>query len=58
MEKQIFPRPPRRMRLGRAYVPVQEYRENYSPEVALRRGTFFPELYIPYQRQTGDSGWR
>ncbi|MFW6266597.1 MAG: spore coat associated protein CotJA [Halanaerobiales bacterium] len=38
-----------RMELTRAYVPFQNYTDNYNPEVALMKGTFFPELWRPYR---------
>lgn len=38
-----------RMRLAHAYVPFQRYSENYPPAEALRRGTLYPELYMPYR---------
>ena len=34
--------------LARAYVPIQRYNKQYSPEDGLERGTIFPELYRPY----------
>lgn len=38
-----------RMRLAHAYVPYQRYTESYPPEEALRRGTLFPDLWMPYR---------
>lgn len=38
-----------RERLAHAYVPYQRFTENYSPEEALRKGTLFPELWMPYK---------
>ncbi|MFW6238269.1 MAG: spore coat associated protein CotJA [Bacillota bacterium] len=38
----------RDMKLAHAYVPVQQYTDNYSPTRALNRGTLFPDLYMPY----------
>ena len=35
--------------LARAYVRIQIYTRQYSPEVGLMRGTIFPELYRPYR---------
>jgi len=35
------------VRVGYAYVPVQELGELYAPEEALERGTLFPELDLP-----------
>lgn len=40
---------PSEKELARAYVPFQQYSRRYSSEVALRKGTIFPELYQPYQ---------
>ncbi len=34
--------------LARAYVPIQVFNQQYRPEVALQKGTIFPELYRPY----------
>ncbi|MBD9208824.1 MAG: spore coat associated protein CotJA [Eubacteriales bacterium] len=34
--------------LAMAYVPLQSFTDLYSPEEALRRGTLFRELYMPY----------
>lgn len=31
-----------------AYVPWQQLEDVYEPEVALRRGTLFPELSKPF----------
>lgn len=36
------------MRLARAYVPFQVFSDAYPLDVALMRGTLFPELYDPY----------
>ncbi|MGM0470948.1 MAG: spore coat associated protein CotJA [Bacillota bacterium] len=38
-------------RLARAYIPFQSYKEHYEPQIALQKGTAFPELYQPYQRK-------
>ena len=35
--------------LAMAYAPLQEFREVYSPDVALERGTIFPELDLPFE---------
>lgn len=35
-------------RLAQAYVPIQVLNQVYSQSEALRRGTLFPELYMPY----------
>ncbi|MFW6034754.1 MAG: spore coat associated protein CotJA [Halothermotrichaceae bacterium] len=42
-----------RTRLAHAYVPFQRYTENFPPEKALRKGTLFPELYMPYRPEVG-----
>ena len=34
--------------LAMAYVPWQSFRETYEPEDALRAGTVFPELDLPF----------
>jgi hypothetical protein len=36
------------LRLARAYVPDQVYGSVFPPEEALREGTLFPELVMPY----------
>lgn len=41
----------KRMRLAEVYIPMQEYRETFDPQEALRRGTIFPELYRPYRKR-------
>ncbi len=35
------------VRVGYAYVPVQQFEMIYSPEEALSNGTAFPELNLP-----------
>jgi len=35
--------------LARAYIPFQHYTTSYPLPEALRKGTLFPELWIPYQ---------
>ncbi|NLY76667.1 MAG: spore coat associated protein CotJA [Tissierellia bacterium] len=42
----------RNMLLARAYVPFQRLNQIYSPSEALRKGTLFPELYMPYDEKT------
>jgi len=37
--------------LARAYVPFQIMDRVYDSREALRRGTLFPELYMPYKRE-------
>ncbi len=39
------------LELARAYVPFQQFSTNYSPQEALNKGTYFPELYKPYRRE-------
>ena len=34
--------------LARAYVPMQGFGEMFSPEIGLRKGTIFPDLFSPY----------
>jgi len=34
--------------LARAYIPMQGFGELFKPEVGLRKGTIFPELFKPY----------
>ncbi|HOJ10077.1 MAG TPA: spore coat associated protein CotJA [Clostridiales bacterium] len=38
----------RNVKLARAYVPFQKLCSLYPPEIALHKGTVFPELYSPY----------
>ena len=38
-----------RKRLAHAYVPFQRYTDHYSLEEALKKGTLFPDLWMPYQ---------
>lgn len=33
--------------VGYAFVPVQRLENVFEPEEALKRGTLFPELYMP-----------
>ncbi len=49
MEKQYFKPGP--IKLARAYVPVQHYTDKFSLSEALEKGTLFPELWKPYERQ-------
>lgn len=44
-QKSKFPSDPV---VAMAYVPWQQLEEVYEPEVALRHGTIFPELYKPF----------
>lgn len=38
--------------LAMAYVPMQQFGEMYAPDVALERGTLFPELDLPFEGET------
>lgn len=38
------------LRLARAYIPWQRYTRKYPLAEALRKGTLYPELWFPYQR--------
>lgn len=38
-------------RLAQAYIPFQIYEEHFEPQEALKKGTFFPELYRPYRQK-------
>ncbi|WP_041701795.1 spore coat associated protein CotJA [Gottschalkia acidurici] len=47
-------KPNSRYKLAHAYVPFQTMDKVYCPEDALKRGTLFPELHLPYYiRQDG-----
>ncbi len=35
------------IRVGYAFVPIQQMNELYSPQDGLKAGTIFPELNIP-----------
>ncbi|NLC67573.1 MAG: spore coat associated protein CotJA [Clostridiaceae bacterium] len=37
------------VKLARAYVPFQRLCSIYSPDMALKAGTAFPELHQPYK---------
>lgn len=41
--------------LAMAYVSMQQWRKLYSPEEALRRGTMFEELDLPFLGEEGVS---
>ena len=41
--------------LAMAYVPMQQWRKLYSAEEALRRGTMFEELDLPFLGEEGVS---
>lgn len=36
------------MQLARAYFKIQQYTRRFSPMEGLKKGTIFPELYLPY----------
>ncbi|KNF08575.1 spore coat associated protein JA [Gottschalkia purinilytica] len=40
-------------KLAHAYVPYQSLDKIFCPEEALKKGTLFPELYMPYKRKKG-----
>lgn len=44
-DKYVFPR---NVQFARAYVPIQPYVDTFPLDEALRRGTLFTNLYIPY----------
>ncbi|HSH35731.1 spore coat associated protein CotJA [Schnuerera sp.] len=37
--------------LARVYIPFQIMNQVYSPSEALKKGTLFPELYMPYKKE-------
>ena len=36
------------MQLARAYVPMQSFEGVFPPEEGLKKGTVFPDLFMPY----------
>lgn len=38
------------LKLAKAYIPYQQYRDLFSVQEALYRGTMFKELYRPYKK--------
>ena len=42
--------------LAMVYSPLQEFRELYTPDVALQRGTMFAELDLPFEGYKGSKG--
>ena len=42
--------------LAMVYSPLQEFRDIYSPDVALGRGTLFSELDLPFEGYKGNKG--
>ncbi len=49
-QKTMFPNDPV---VAMAYIPWQQLEEVYEPEVALQKGTIFPELYKPFMAKGG-----
>jgi len=43
--------------LARAYVPFQEMNEIFNQCEALKRGTLFTELYMPYSPSDNEGGY-
>lgn len=35
--------------LGQSYVPIQTINKTFMPCVGLKKGTLFPELFMPYE---------
>lgn len=46
----------RNKELARAYVPFQIMNQVFNQREALRRGTLFPELYMPYVPKDREKG--
>ncbi len=46
----------KKLELARAYILFQELDQIYNLREALKRGTLFPELYMPYEMNVGSSG--
>lgn len=44
------------LKLARAYVPFQVFTTRFDPMEGLRRGTIFPELFMPYRRWERERG--
>ncbi len=42
--------------LAMVYSPLHEFREIYTPDVALDRGTMFAELDLPFEGYKGNKG--
>lgn len=40
--------------LAMCYVPFQKFDTTYSENIALEKGTVFPELYFPFLGDGGD----
>ncbi|MCL2087892.1 MAG: spore coat associated protein CotJA [Oscillospiraceae bacterium] len=43
----------RDMPLAAAYVPFQNWKTTYEPQIGLERGTIFPELDLPFAGRGG-----
>jgi hypothetical protein len=43
--------------LARAYVLPQTYTRAFPPKQALKEGTLFPELVMPYVKKKLQGGW-
>lgn len=41
------------LELARAYVKIQQYTRRLTPMEGLQKGTIFPELYMPCERDSG-----
>ncbi|MCF6462295.1 spore coat associated protein CotJA [Clostridium sp. Cult1] len=41
----------REKQLARAYIPFQIMNQVFSASEALKKGTLFPELYMPYKKE-------
>lgn len=49
MERDCYFNNNEKIKLARAYVPIQYMHKVYNPREALKHGTLFPELYQPYE---------
>ena len=45
---------PKETPLAMCYVPMQEIKELYAENIALEKGTIFPELYFPFKGKGSD----
>ena len=41
------------LRLAMAYVKRQQFKNVYEPQIALKKGTIFPELDLPFYGRKG-----
>ncbi|HHY83061.1 MAG TPA: spore coat associated protein CotJA [Clostridiales bacterium] len=48
---QPYPPEHQNLQLARAYVLPQTYTKAFPPEEALKQGTLFPELVMPYDKR-------